>query len=252
MWIEFVWNPKSNPMNWNIILGIAATLSLLLPAIAILLFRLYRSYSIVALLFTYVTTIGYNLMERNLLPAHPTFIRIYGIVNNYLDVPLMLLTLLFFCPLKQQRRKLQIIFALYVVYELAIAAIYKLDTTAIIYIMGPGMLIIIVYAFYFFTRYIKTAVESGKGTGKTLMLVAILFAYTCYLIVYLFYYVLKTPNTADAFLLYFIGTIISSVIMTLGLVLTSKRMQQLHEAKNTRRELTMFFNTWRHFNFGDL
>ncbi len=230
-------------MNWNTILGIAATLSLLLPAIVIVLFRLYRSYPIIALLFAYVSTIGYNLMERNLLPASTSFTRIYGVVNNYLDVPLMLVTLLFFCPLKQQRKKLHVIFALYLVYEIIIASIYKLDTTAVIYIMGPGLLLIIVYAFYFFTRYIKTAVESGKGTGKTLMLVAILFAYTCYLIVYIFYYVLKTPHTEDAFLMYFIGTIISSGIMTLGLVLTRKRVQELHEAKNTRRELSLFFNT---------
>lgn len=230
-------------MNWNTILGIAATLSLLLPAIVIVLFRLYRSYSMVALLLAYVSTIGYNLMERNLVPASTSFTRMYGVVINYLDVPLMLLTLLHFCPLKKQRKKLQIIFTLYLVYEIVIASIYKLDTTAIVYVMGPGMLIILVSAFYFFTRYIKTAVETGKGTGKTLMLVAILFAYTCYLMVYLFYYLLKTPHTDDAFLLYFMGTIISSIIMTVGLVLTRKRMQELHEAQNTRRELAMFFNS---------
>jgi hypothetical protein len=73
------------------------------------------------------------------------------------------------------------------------------------------------------------------------MLVAILFSYGCYALIYYFYYIQLTPAVGDVFLLYFISTFISSVLMTIGLQLIKNRMKQLQEVRNTRRELAMFF-----------
>ena len=73
------------------------------------------------------------------------------------------------------------------------------------------------------------------------MLVAILFAYGCYALIYYFYYIQLTPAVADVFLLYFISTFVSSVLMTIGLQMIKNRMKQLKEVKNTMRELAIFF-----------
>ena len=85
-------------------------------------------------------------------------------------------------------------------------------------------------------------IEFGKNAGRTLMLVSILFAYGCYALVYYFYYIQKTPAVTDVFLLYFISTLVSSIIMTIGLHLIRRRLKELQEIKNTRRELALFFN----------
>jgi hypothetical protein len=108
---------------------------------------------------------------------------------------------------------------------------------------GLGWIAIIVsYTFYLFVRHIKITIVYGKNAGRTLMLASILFAYGCYGLVYYFYYIQRTPDVADAFLLYFISSITASVIMTMGLHLTQKRLKQFMEVKNTRRELEMFFH----------
>jgi hypothetical protein len=61
--------------------------------------------------------------------------------------------------------------------------------------------------------------------------------------VYYFYYIQHTPFVDDVLLLYFISTFVSSVLMCIGLQLTSKRMRELQEVKNTRKELAVFFNS---------
>jgi hypothetical protein len=73
------------------------------------------------------------------------------------------------------------------------------------------------------------------------MLAAILFGYGCYGVVYYFYYIQKTPNVADAFLIYFITSLLSCSMMTVGIHMIRKRMKKLEEAINTRRELALFF-----------
>jgi NADH:ubiquinone oxidoreductase subunit K len=109
--------------------------------------------------------------------------------------------------------------------------------------MGPGLTIVLVYSFYLFAKQVKFAIEHSKNIGRTLMLASILFSYGCYAIVYFFYYVQKTPDASDAFLLYFISTSVGSVIMAIGLHLVRKRLRELQEVKNTRKELSVFFNT---------
>jgi hypothetical protein len=230
-------------MNWNTIIGVAATISLLLPVAAIVYYKLYQHRSLAALLISYLITALYNLMSQDLLPFAVSFQRGFGVINNYLDIPLMLTALLFFCPIKQKQRTVHIVTAVFIAYEIVIACLYGLDPKAIVYIMGPGLILILIYTFYLFARHIKITVEFGKNAGRTLMLVSILFAYGCYAIVYYFYYILKTQEVKDVFFLYYITSFVSAVIMTVGLHLIRRRMRELQEVKNTRRELAMFFGS---------
>lgn len=233
---------NSCPMSWNALLGVAAALSMLLPVAAISYYQLYRHRSLAALLLSFLTTALFNLMQEGVIPVPTSFMQGYGVVNNYLDIPLMLTALLFFCPNKQKQKTVHVITALFVAYEIAIAVLFGLNARALVYIMGPGLVLIMIYAFYLFVRHIRITVEFGKNAGRTLMLVSILFSYGCYSLVYYFYYIQKTPYVADAFLLYFISTFVASLLMTIGLHLIRKRMKELEEVKNTRKELAVFFN----------
>ena len=229
-------------MQWNTFIGIAASLSFFLPVAAIFYYKLYQHRSLMALLISYLITALYNLLSQTPFNISPEFLQNFGVVYNYLDIPLMLLSLLFFCPNKQKQKRVHIILGAFIIYEIVLAFRFGLDPKAVIYIMGPGLAIIVCYTFYLFVRHIKITIVYGKNAGRTLMLSSILFAYGCYGLVYYFYYIQRTPDVADAFLLYFISSITASVIMTMGLHLTQKRLKQFMEVKNTRRELEMFFH----------
>lgn len=229
-------------MNWNTFIGVTATISMFLPVAAIVYYRLYNHRSLAALMVSYISTAVYNLMSEDVIHIPQGYLQNFGVVNNYLDIPLMLTALLFFCPIKQKQRTVHIVTIVFVSYELLIAILFGFNPKAVVYIMGPGLTLILVYAFYLFVRHIKMTIEFGKNAGRTLMLVSILFAYGCYALVYYFYYIQKTPAVTDVFLLYFISTLVSSIIMTIGLHLIRRRLKELQEIKNTRRELALFFN----------
>jgi hypothetical protein len=228
-------------MQWNTLIGVAASLSFFLPVAAIFYYKLYQHRSLMALLISYLVTALYNLLSQTPFNLSPDFLQNFGVINNYLDIPLMLTALLFFCPIKQKQKRVHMITGAFLVYEAILAIKFGLDPKVIIYIMGPGLAIIVSYTFYLFVRHIKITIVYGKNAGRTLMLASILFAYGCYGLVYYFYYIQHTPDVGDAFLLYFISSITASVIMTVGLHLINKRLKQFMEVKNTRRELAVFF-----------
>lgn len=230
-------------MNWNTITGIAATVSLFVPVAVILYHKLHEHRSLAALMSTYLITGFYNILSNGWIHAPATFVQNFGIANNLLDTPLMLWSLLFFCPNKHKQKPVLIIIASFLIFEFVALLSIGYNTNLITVVQGPGLLLIIGYAFFLFVRHIKIAVEYSKNAGRAIMLSAILLAYTCYGIAYLFYYLLETPNVDDTFLVYYIATFLSSMIMTAGLLMVRKRLKELKEVRNTRKELAVFFNS---------
>ena len=122
-------------MNWNTFIGVAASVSFLLPVAVIVYHKLYRHRSLAALSITYLTTSIYILMSEGFIDAPLPFIRYFGMANNYMDVPLMLTALLFFCPIRQKQRGVHIVTGLFIAYEIIIALVFGMNRNAIIYVM---------------------------------------------------------------------------------------------------------------------
>ena len=134
-------------MNWNTFIGVTATISMFLPVAAIVYYRLYNHRSLAALMVSYISTAVYNLMSEDVIHIPQGYLQNFGVVNNYLDIPLMLTALLFFCPIKQKQRTVHIVTIVFVSYELLIAILFGFNPKAVVYIMGPGLALILVYAF---------------------------------------------------------------------------------------------------------
>lgn len=229
-------------MNWNTIFGIACILSLTAPVAVILYHRYYQHRSLAALLIYYTATLAYLLMAQGIIPVNRTVRINSGVLVNYLDIPLMLTALVFFCPNKQKQNLVRLFSYSFVGYEILIAFICGFTPRSIVYIMAPGFVIILSYTFYLFVRQVKFSIMNGKNHGRMLMLASIFFSYACYTLIYYFYYVQKTPEVRDTELLYFIANIVSSLVMAIGLQLMNRRMKELHSLKVTRKELAVFFN----------
>jgi hypothetical protein len=229
-------------MNWYAFVGVTAITSFFFPVVVILYNRFYRHRSLAALLVYYILIAVYNLMDTKLIPSSEPFHQFLGLLDNYLDAPLMLTALVFFCPGKKKQRIVQILAGSFVGYELVITLIYGFNSKSAIYIMGPGIAIILIYSFYLFIRQIKFTIIHGKNTGRTLMLASILFAYGCFALIYYFYYIQRTRYVADTYLLYFISSFVASTLMGIGLHLMRKRIKELQSLKVLRKELALFFN----------
>lgn len=196
-----------------------------------------------ALLVYYILTTLYNMMYLNLLPLPGGFRSAFGMFTNYLDAPLMMTALLFFCPNKQKQNKVYLLGAAFIAYEAVITIMYGFKSEAVVYILGPGIFLILAYSGFLFVRQVKFTIIHGKNTGRTLMLASILFVYACYSLIYYFFYIQKTNFIADTYLLYFLASTFSSILMCIGLVLANKRLKKLDDLKITRKELHLFFNS---------
>lgn len=233
--------PKPNPMNWYNLLGFVCIISMLLPVGVIMLNRFYIHRSMAALFLYFLLTAVYNMMDSGLISAPKTFQRNFGILTNYLDVPLIMSVLLFFCPTKQKQRSIYFLIGGFLLYEIIITFLIGYRPLSVVYIMGPGILIVLAYTFYLFLRQVKFSIMHKKNQGRLVILAAILFAYSCYSLIFYFYYIQNTPYKADTLLLYHVASTISSVLISIGLHLMRKRMKELQSLRITRKELAMFF-----------
>ncbi|HKP32583.1 MAG TPA: hypothetical protein VJT83_07645 [Chitinophagaceae bacterium] len=206
-----------NPANWIYWFGLITVACMLLPIVAVLI-RQQFNISFVALLVYFSITFLYNL----LFIAFPDFPRdarrVIGIANNFLDVPLILLFLRHFCTSERVKKMLNISLMCFMIFELIIVAIHGFTVTAISIFEGPGIILILAFSFHFFTRYVKRAFSHKSEIAKTLMASGILFAYSVYFLVFLFYYVLKTPHKIDALIVYFFASLVASVLIAIGLL----------------------------------
>ena len=224
-------------MTWNSIMGFISTLALFLPILLILVLRLgtYRSFPI--LLFYFLTVFIYNLMKEGYINANADVVYFWGICNNLLDAPLMLMFLSYFSPSAMFTRRLKILILLYIVFELSVILLVGFNVEAITYILGPGLLIVFALCLFFFIRQSKVVITNKKAMGKTLIVASQAFAYGCYGILYVLFYIIKTPLIADAFLIYFIVVTLSSIFLCTGITFERKRIQKLFELKKARKEL---------------
>jgi hypothetical protein len=230
-------------MNWYTIAGAASIITLFTPVFLILFFKLYKNKSLLVLLVYYSASGIYNLMAQGFITIPVSARKAFGTVLNYLDAPMMLAVLLFFCAAQWKRRVIYFSMALFCIYEVFILFSFHLSPISNSYILGPGILIILLYSSYLLFQHSEATVVHGKGLGLTMVLVSILFSYGCFSIIYFMHYLQKTSALADVLLIYYIVLIISSVSLSIGLIWIQKRIKDIEEVQLTRKELAHFFDT---------
>jgi hypothetical protein len=225
-------------MTWNSVMGVISSVALFLPIFFILVLRLGNYRTFPALLIYYTIVFSYNLLTEGYVKAGADTIHYWNIFNNLLDAPLMLLFLTYFSTSAVFTKRMHIGIAALVLFELVIISLKGFTTEAITIILGPCLLTVVGFCVFFFIRQTKITIMHSKATGRAIIAAALLFAYGCYTIIYLMYYVFKTPYVADTFLVYFLVATFSSLLLCTGIIIERKRVQKLNEARLTRKELS--------------
>lgn len=219
--------------------GLSSVLCFSLPILVILLFRLYRHTSLIALMLYYGLTILHCLTAESIPPV-PNFSNPGDVLYSYVEIPLVLSSLLFFCH-GQRRQLMKKVLIGFVVYELLVSLYFKFSAEASLYIMAPGLVVVIAYTVFLLLRQAMFTLLHGKNAGRVLMLGAILFLYSSYAAVFYTYFVQKQPNIYTVYSIYFAAATVASVLMSLGLFMMRHRIRELQELKIVRRELQMVF-----------
>ena len=146
-------------MNWPAAIGIISSLALFLPVIIIIFFGFFRYKNYLALLIYCLLALVYNLMTEDIIATTGNIEKVWGIVNNLLDVPLMLLFMMIFSTSATQTFRMKIYLAVFVFFEIIVISIYGLNIKTITIVMGPGLALILVRGAVFFVMKVKPSLS---------------------------------------------------------------------------------------------
>ena len=228
-------------MNWNDVMGLVSTIALSLPIITMIATGVagYRSFP--ALLFYFMIVASYNLLTEGYVVISDEFTHYFGICNNLFDAPLMLFFLTYFGTSSVLKKRMKLLILGFIVFEAIIVMFYGFTVRSITIIMGPGILLVLTFCLIFFVRQAKISITHHKAAGKAMMTASQLFAYGCYGIIYIMYYLLNIRDVQNTFLVYFFVSTFSSLLMSAGIIIEKKRVKKLSELKVVRKELSELY-----------
>jgi hypothetical protein len=228
-------------MTWFEVMGIIASSALFLPIIIIFSLRLAWYKSFPALLIYYIIVSSQNFLGLGLIKIDPLFVRNYGVLNNFLDAPLMLTFMTYFSKTASFRNKMKWVIPVFLLFELIVIAVNGFNISSAIIAMAPGLMLVLYFSALFFIHQAKITIIHQKAAGKAFIAAALLFAYGGYSFIYVVYYLLKTPYITDTFLVYYLISIFSSLLISAGIILERKRVNQLSELQTARKELKIVY-----------
>lgn len=228
-------------MTWYTVVGMIATIALLLPIIFIIILRLAWYKSFPALLAYYIIVFGYNFLSLDYLKADNRFLYYYGVLCNFLDAPLMLSFMTYFSQTAGFRKRLELIVPAFVVFELTVIILNGFNIQSAVISLGPGLLLILILSLIFFIHQAKITITHQKAAGKAFIVASLLFAYGGYSFVYIVYYIMNTSYKMDAYIVYFLISIFSSLLLSAGIYFERKRVKQLAEVQVARKELKVIY-----------
>ena len=229
-------------MSWLNAIGIISTLALFAPVFVIVASGLIRYKQYLPLFIYGVLAFGFNLMTEQWVHVPKTVERYYGIINNLTDMPLILSFLAFQIASSVQVKRMMIVTAAFIIFEIVLIIMFGITVKTITWTMGPGLLIVFSYSLYYFVYTVKRSFTHSKFIGKAIVASGLAFAYGCFTILYLMFYVFKLPDIDNLFLIYFFITIIYCSLLSVGLYMESRRKKKLEELLLTRKELMRFFS----------
>ncbi|RYY62467.1 MAG: hypothetical protein EOO05_02700 [Chitinophagaceae bacterium] len=223
------------------LMGLLSTLALALPIIFLVVTRLAWYKCFPALLVYFALMVSHNLTSLHFIPVSTSFINNQGLLNNLLDAPLMLGFLTYFSQTAAYRKSLLIIIGVYIAFEVVVVAMLGFNRMSNTVIMAPGLLITLLLSSVFFTHYVKLTLVNQKALGKLLMVLSLLLAYGVYCFIYVVFFLMDTRFVQDTKIIFYLVTVISSIVLCVGIMIERNRVRHLSELHKTREELKAIY-----------
>jgi hypothetical protein len=231
--------------DWYYLIGIIHACTLSLVLIIILWKKLFFQKSFFALFLNYLVTFFYSLILLDAFPVSDNFKHNFGLINNLVDIPLMLFFLTLFMKGGILFKTITKTILLFVLIEIIILLILGAGKKAETVILGPGILLVLFYSMSAFVPQIKAGINQRRETGKAFMITSVFFAYCCYSVVYLLFYIFQSPQKADVYAVYHLASLLSALLMATGLILEINKPADIDGfATPDKRQSRVKFPDW--------
>jgi hypothetical protein len=221
---------------WDAILG-AGSIVLMLISIVLLLINFKEGRFYFLALAFYLSQVTFLNLDSTRVFIIPDSVR-GNIVffHSFLELPTLLIFFLYFAKDQMMRKLIFYIIGAYIVFDLVICLVLGLTDTTLTVIIGPGLVLITGFGFYFFVEHLKLAISKRMETGKAFLTGATVFAYLCFTLIYILYYLMQSQYINDIYAIYYSTYIIFAVFLITGLLLIMSAKRQKAKSQPIKKE----------------
>lgn len=192
-----------------------ATIAYFVPALIVIIKKLWKDPYFLYLGIYWLTSALVNIITE--IPGVP--VEVVSVLYNMIDIPFMLWILWYTSFSSSLAKILRVVIAAYITIEVMLVLIMGVNYDAIKYIMGIGVLIVIVTLVWEITLYLQRMEHSNRERAMLFIYAALLFEYGSYTVVYIFDYFIEPPDKADTLLIYYSSSLIALSIACFGFLL---------------------------------
>jgi hypothetical protein len=200
------------------IISILVTIAYFVPAFIVVFKKLWRDTY-----FFYLGTywlLGAMVNIVSSIPGTETrTLEIITVLYNMIDIPFILWILWYTSFSSQLAKLLRFVIVGYVVTEIVVVMMFGLNYDAIKYIIGGGLLLVVITLIWEIMIYLQRIEHSNREKAMLFIYAALLFEYGSFTIVYMFDYFILPADEMDKWLIYYISTLIAIVIASFGFLL---------------------------------
>ncbi|MES1215936.1 MAG: hypothetical protein ABUT20_10490 [Bacteroidota bacterium] len=235
---KFLSEPK---MNTTTVIALSSILALALPLTILLITGLFKYRSFPALSAYYAIMIFDNCIGEGYIPVSKEFSHISAVTSNLLDPILMLIFLTHFGQTSKFKKSMLRLTLAIAATEIASVTLFGYNDNGLAVALGPGLAAVFGLSVFFFRHQVKLSVGKSKAIGKAVIVAALIFMYGSYFVSYLMYFVFKSPDIANSYLVLYFINILSSCTMSIGVVAEKYRVEKLKELLMARKEIAEIY-----------
>jgi hypothetical protein len=228
-------------MHLSSLLERIAIFALSAPILVMIATRLGWYKNFIALFVYYIFGLAFMLMSIDVINLPSSMEGYFGILTNLMDAPLTLFFLAYMARSTAFAQKIYWIIGAFVIYEAVILSIYGYNVQASTIVTIPGLVLTMGLSLIFAIHQIKITVVYHKAAGKAIFASTLFFTYVGFTYVYYVFYFMSSSFQDDARLVFFALSIVSALVMSVGLLFERKRVAKLFEIKTTREELKALY-----------
>ena len=221
---------------WDAILGAVSIVLMLITIVLLLLnFKEGRFYFLaLAFYLCQVTVLNLDSTRVFIIPDSVRGNIVF--FHSFLELPTLLVFFLYFAKDQMVKKLIFYIIGAYAIFDLVICFSLGLTDTTLTIIIGPGLVLITIFSFYFFVEHLKLAISKRKETGKAFLTGATVFAYLCFTLIYILYYLMQSKYLNDIYAIYYSTYIIFAVFLITGLLLIMSAKRQKLKSQPIKKE----------------
>jgi hypothetical protein len=200
------------------IITILATVAYFIPVLIVIFKKLWKDMYFLYLGIYWLGGALVNTITNVPGIGLPT-LEVITVIYNMIDIPFILWILWYTSFSSSLAKLLRLMIVAYIIIEVVLVLSLGINYEAIKYIIGAGVLVVLITLVWEITLYLQRIEHSNREKSMLFIYAALLFEYGSYTIVYIFDYFIVPADQVDKFLIYYISSLIAIAIASFGFLL---------------------------------